>query len=153
MKNLLLALSIVLVSPALLCQTLSLNSIKNTRTFNQGFSLVAGSVLTGIVYAHQDISAIPLLISGAGGLSMMVLGSERQKKITDRGFNDQNLWLDPSIMRSKRNQSGWMIASLFYGLSMFALSQDWNSSAQSIGIVLTGSFTLSLVAKSLKKNP
>lgn len=151
MKKILFALSLILISFSIGAQDLSLALNKNSRTFNQGFSLVAGSALTGIIYAHQDASAIPLLITGAGGMSMMILASERQKGLTERGFTSQNLWLDPTLRKSSRNQSGWMIASLFYGLSMYALSQDWSSSAQSIGITLTGAFTISLVAKSLKR--
>lgn len=151
MKKSILFLSMILITWSSIGQDLQIQYNKNSRTFNQGFGLVAGACLTGIIYAHQDVNGIPLIVTGAGGLSMMVLASERQKKLSGKGINDMNMWMDPSIRKDQRNQSGWMIASLFYGLSMYALAQDPSPSAKTIGITLTSGFTIGLIAKSLKK--
>lgn len=153
MKKSILLLLISCWSLISFSQDLQLQYNKNSRTFNQGFALVAGSCLTGIIYAQQDVSGLPLLVTGAGGLSMMVLASERQKRLSGKGLSEMNLWLAPSIRHSQKNQSGWMIASLFYGLSMFAIAQNPSPEAKTIGITLTSGFTVALVTKSLKKKP
>lgn len=152
-------LSILLIPIAILFsstsadgQDLKLQSLKNERTFNQGFTIVVGSAFTAALYKERGVSAAPLLITGAGGLGMMMLSSERERKLKElHGADLENMWFDPSMRASARNGSGWAIAGLFYGLGMFAVSQNHDDGGALIGGILTAGMMIPLVIRSTSK--
>lgn len=132
--------------------TLKWNGLKNERAFNQGFSVIAGSILTGAIYKNRGLSPLPALATGAGGLSMIIISSERQKRISDHYAGAEfDMWYGPQERKQMRNGSGWAIAGLFYAMSMFAVSQNPDNGGGAIGVGLTVGLSGSLIYRSLRK--